>query len=409
MNQLVASRAVAGIGGGGMTTVVSIIMSDIVPLRQRGTWQGILNILYAAGSGCGAPLGGLMADQLGWRWAFIIQVPVCVLAFMSVALALHLPSKEVSDWKTKLRRIDFLGAFTLVSAVFCLIFGLDRGANQNWASAIAIVPLCISFPLFAVFIYVEFKVAHEPFAPKHIIFARGLSASFLCNFASFAAWMGMLFYLPLYYQAVDMTTASQAGLRLIPAVVASTLGSLGGGLFMQKTGKYYWLLVGSYILFTIAFIPIILSSGILANSTWGISTGLFLMALGGGTGVTCALIAVIANAKTKDQAIATACTYLFRSLGSVVGVSLSATVVQQSLKMQLRDRLKQGKDADSIERNIRQSLDYINTLPPRIQVIARECYGNAARNGYILMILIGSFSILGARMCYRQIPRHWKS
>lgn len=388
MNELIAARAFAGIGGGGMTTVVSILMSDIVPLRERGTWQGIMNIIFASGSGCGAPLGGLLADLISWRWAFLIQAPLCAVAFASVTMLLKLPSRDLAGWKAKFRRIDFVGAVALVAAVFSLIFGLDRGANGQWSNLICIVPLCLSLPLFALFIFIELRLAAEPFAPGHIIFERSLFACYLCNFFSFAGWMGILFYLPLYFQAVDRLNASQAGLRLLPGIVASVTGSLSGGLIMQKTGKYYWLTVFAYFTLTLSVIPVLLCAGLVVNSTIGISIGLSFSGLGGGIGVTTSLIALIANASTEDQAIATACSYLFRSLGSVVGLALSATVVQQSLKTQLRDRLRSGNDAALIEKHVRESLDFIKTLDPEIQRVVRECYGTAVRSGFVLMCVM---------------------
>lgn len=164
-----------------MTTVVSILMSDIVPLRERGTWQGVINIIYAAGAGCGAPLGGILADFFSWRWAFLAQAPMCALAFASVTFVLHLPKKESVSWREKLARVDFLGAFVLVSAVFTLLLGLDRGSNVSWKLPITIASLCISFPLFVLFILVEQRFAAEPFAPGRIIWDRSLVACYFCN------------------------------------------------------------------------------------------------------------------------------------------------------------------------------------------------------------------------------------
>lgn len=385
MDELIAARAFAGIGAGGMTTVVSIIMGDIVPLRERGTWQGIINIIFAIGSGSGAPLGGLLADYASWRWAFLAQAPLCGLAILGVSFILKLPRKEISDWKTKLQRIDFAGAFVLVAAVFCLIFGLDRGANEQWTNLNAIVPLCLSLPLFVLFVIVELKIALEPLAPGHIIFERSLMACYLCNFFAFAGWMGVIFYVPLFYQAVDELGASDAGLRLLPGIIASVCGSLSGGLIMQKTGRYYWLTAAAYTVLTLGIIPIILCTGLLVNSTWGISVGLAAGGFGAGIGVTTTLTALIATASSDDQAVATACSYLFRSMGSVVGLSLTATVVQQSLRTQLSKRLENGEDANTIERHVRESLRYINTLAPETQQMVRECYGRATRNGYILV------------------------
>lgn len=397
MNELIAARAFAGIGGGGMTTVVSILLSDIVPLRERGTWQGLTNVIYTIGSASGAPLGGLIADYLNWRWGFLMQVPLCALAFASVSFVLKLPSKDVSGWRAKIRRLDFLGAFALVAAVLSLIFGLDRGANKAWQSLTAILPVCLSVPLFALFILIEVKLANEPFAPKHIIFDRSLLAAYLCNFFASGGWLSTLFYLPLYYQAVDYTSASQAGLRLLPGIITGVIGSLSGGFLMQKTGKYYLLTLIGYAVFAIAFVPVILCSGTLVNSLWGISVGLFVMGLGAGVGITTTLISIIANASSQDQAVATACTYLFRSLGSVIGLSLSATIVQQSLKTLLRIRLKGNRDVDSIERHVRESLEFINTLEPNLQEIVRQCYGTAIRNGFVFMMILVVFGVISGR------------
>ena len=328
--------------------------------------------------------------------AFLAQAPMCALAILLVALVLKLPEKEVSNWKTKIRQIDFLGAFVLVTAVFFLLLGLDWGANHSWSDIVTIISLCLTFPLFLAFVFVEIKVAVAPFAPARIIFERSLIACYLCNFFSFAAWLSLLFYLPLFFQAVDGFSASQAGVRLLPGIVAGVSGSLFSGLLMQKTGKYYWLTVCAYTTLMLGVIPVLLCTGLMTNNTYGISLGLVMGGFSNGIGVTTSLIGLIANASVEDQAVATACSYLFRSLGSVVGLSLSATVVQQSLRTQLRDRLSSGKDADKIVQRVRESLDYVKTLEPHIQEIVRRCYGAATRDGFTLMLCIAFFAMLSS-------------
>lgn len=273
-----------------MTTVVSILLSDAVPLRERGKWQGYVNIIYATGAGMGAPLGGILADYIGWRWAFLFQVPLCLLAFIVVGLVLHLPAREQADWRTKLKRIDFLGALVLIGAVFTLLLALDRGSNVSWSSTITIVSISLSIPLFALFILVEMKVASEPFAPGHIIFHRTLFACYLCNFFSFSGWLAALFYIPLYFQAVDGLSATQAGVRLIPGIVFGVSGSLFGGFYMQKTGKYYWITVVAYTNLVVGMILVFLFSGLVVNSTAGIIIGMCFCGFSNGIGVTTSLI-----------------------------------------------------------------------------------------------------------------------
>jgi Major Facilitator Superfamily len=323
-------------------------------------------------------------------------VPLCLLAFLAVYYVLHLPKTEDSHWKEKLARIDFLGAFCLVIATFTLLLGLDRGSNTGWNNTITIVCISLSIPLFGLFVLVEMKWASHPFAPGHIIFERSLVASYLCNFFSLAGYMAALFYIPLFFQAVDDLSAFEAGLRMIPGIIGSVIGSVGGGLIMQKTGKYYWITVMAYFLLICGSMAVFLFSGIVVNSTVGIITGLTLCGFGGGMGVTTTLIALIANADPKDQAIATACSYLFRSLGSVIGLSISATVVQQSLRTQLRARLPDGDEADKIVERVRQSLDYINKLDPKTRDLVRACYQRATNMSFGLTVVLVSGALVSA-------------
>ena len=396
VDELIVARAITGIGGAGMNSVVSIIMSDIVTLRERGTWQGIINIIYACGSGSGAPLGGILADYIGWRWAFLAQAPLCALAIASVGVALNLPPKNFQDWRTKIRRVDFLGAFVLILAVFALLLGLDRGSNDSWSSPLAIGSLCLSFPLFFAFGFIEFRISAEPIAPKRIVFERNLIACYLCNFFAFSSWMAILFYLPLFYQTVDDLSASQAGVRLLPAVAVSGIGALSGGLIMQRTGKFYWLTVVAYTVSATATLVIMLFSGVVVQSIYAISTGLAFLGLAFGLSLTSTLIGLIANVSHEDQATATACSYLSRSLGSVVGVSLASTIVQQSLRLQLQGYLNRGKETENIVTNVRESLEYIRTLRPDLQKIVVKCYGTATRYSFIFAFCIATCAMLSS-------------
>ncbi|OJD16219.1 hypothetical protein AJ78_03599 [Emergomyces pasteurianus Ep9510] len=396
IGELIAARVLQGLGGGGMSTVVSIIMSDVVPLRDRGVWQGILNVIWATGSAVGAPLGGILADYIGWRWSFLLQGPLCLLAFISVAFTLNLPVREKSHWRQKLRRIDFLGAIILVGAVFTFLLGADRGSNVSWSIPITIVSMSLAVVLFALFLCVEVWVASEPIAPSHIIFDRSLLASYGCNFFSFAGYTGVLFYFPLYFQATDGVSATGAGLRLLPSILSGVTGSLLGGIIMKKTGKYFWLTFTAYVFLTVGVAIIFLSSGFVARSTVGIIVGITIGALGSGTGVTTTLIALIACASPQDLAVATACSYLFRSLGSVIGLSFASTIVQQSLRSGLRSALGNNKDIDKVVEGVRQSLDYINTLDPQTREIVRNCYGNATNHAFGLSIIVVFFTTLSA-------------
>lgn len=178
--------------------------------------------------------------------------------------------------------------------------------------------------------------------------------------------------------------------------MAGVSGSLFGGLLMKRTGRYYWLTVCAYTSLTLGMVPVLLCTGLVTNNTYGICIGMAICGFSNGIGVTTSLIGLIANAAQEDQAIATACSYLFRSLGSVVGVSLSATVVQQSLRTQLQEKLRSGKDAAKIVKGVRESLDYLKNLDPDTREIVRQCYGHATTAGFGLMIGIAAFAALSS-------------
>ncbi|KAF9473933.1 member of the major facilitator superfamily, partial [Pholiota conissans] len=391
MTELVASRAFAGIGGGGMQTLVSIIMSDVVPLRQRGTWQGVLNIIFATGNSVGASLGGYLADTIGWRWSFLIQVPITIVAIIAVSYSLELPKAESGDFKAKMKRIDFGGAISLVLTVFFLLFALDRGGNISWNDHYTISSLVAFGVCFIIFAFVEMELASEPFAPKRIIVNRSLIASYLVNFFGIAAAFTQLFHLSLYFQAVMGQSASKASLWLIIGVIGGLTGSLMGGLIMQATGKYYVLTLLGYVALFIGTVTVTLTSGITVTSAIGIAIG----NVGNGGGITTSLISLIANAGHADQAIATAVSYLFRSLGSVVGLSVGSTLVQGTLRSALLRRLS-GADVDEIVRKVRESLKYIDTLDPLTQLAVRASYNDAIHVTFWFSVAMAACGLLAS-------------
>ncbi|KAJ6500918.1 MFS general substrate transporter [Mycena sanguinolenta] len=375
--ELIFARGLTGIGGGGMSTVASIIMSDIVPLRSRGTWQGILNIIYATGSASGAPLGGFLSDTIGWRWGFRIQVPGIIIAFITVSFALHLPQTETSDLKAKLKRVDFSGALSLVFCVFFLLFGLDRGGNIAWNDKYTIAALSV-FALFLVlFVLLELVWAAEPFAPKRIIAHRSLIGAYMVNLFALMGGFSMIFHISLFYQAVLGKSPSEVGFWLMPSVFSGVIGSLAGGLAIQATGRYYWITVYAYVGMVLGMLGTVLEAGVIATSAVGVALGSFVTAVGNGTGVTTSLIALISNAGPADQAMATAVSYLFRSLGSVVGLSVGSTLLQLSLRTSLRRLLTGDVDVDEIVRRVRESLTYIDELDSATAAIVRLAYSDA--------------------------------
>jgi hypothetical protein len=206
--------------------------------------------------------------------SFLLQVPATIIAITTVAFALQLPKASDEDVWAKFKRVDFLGALTLVSSTFCLLFGLDRGGNISWSDNVTIGSLIAFAVLFILFCTVEMLLAKEPFAPRRIIINRTLFASYLVNFFGMGTAMTMFFHISLYFQAVLAKTAMQAGLWLLPSIAAPVCGSLCVGLIMQATGKFYWVTVVGYCALLAGTIVVTLNTGILACSLAGIITGM---------------------------------------------------------------------------------------------------------------------------------------
>ncbi|GAV99646.1 MFS general substrate transporter [Lentinula edodes] len=362
-NELKQLSKVSWIATGYMLTLTSFQplygkLSDIFGLDlgtsfgwNWGWWNvhgGVINIVFASGSSVGAPLGGFLADTIGWR---------CDIGAI-----------EKTDFRAKIKRVDFAGAASLVTCIFFLLFGLDNGGNVSWTDRATVGSLLASTVLFILFGAIEMEWAKEPFAPKRIVLNRSLIASYLVNFFSIASNLSMLFHVSLYLQAVEGLSPSRVGFWLVPGIIGGVTGSLGSGLIMKATGKYYWLTVLEYILLVGGSITIVLSAGVAIHSAIVISIGLVVSGLGNGGGITTSLISLISNAGQKDQAIATAVSYLFRSLGSVVGLSVGSTILQDVLRSILQQRLT-GQDINEIVRRVRESLDYLNELDQSTRTI----------------------------------------
>ena len=193
-------------------------------------------------------------------------MPALVLAILTVSITLKIAHKDNSDFSAKIKRVDFTGALFLVIAVFTLLYGLDRGGNVSWNDPLTISALVGSAIMWILFEVVEVYLAKEPFAPSRIVANPSLIASNLCNFLVTAIGICVTFHLALYVQAAAGKNASEAGIALIPSVIAAVIGSLSCGIIMQKTGKYYWLTVLCFIFQAIGSTIIALSTGAILES-----------------------------------------------------------------------------------------------------------------------------------------------
>ncbi|TFK99106.1 vacuolar amino acid permease [Pterulicium gracile] len=404
MEALIAARALAGMGGGGSATVSSVAVTDLIPLKQRGLYQGLANILFGLGAGVGGPLGGWINDALGWRYAFLLQAPILLFSITLVALKVNirLPAEvENRSFRERLRRIDLLGSLTLVGTVGSLLLGFSLKSTEElpWSHPVVWGLLSASVVWGALFILVEHKYAAYPVMPLRLMRRNPLFVSLANLFASMAAFSMLtcnslslqLYHVPMYFSAVRLQSATNSGLHLLPHSVYADecvqTGSVFAGWLMRRTGKLHTLTVISAGLSILANVLI---------SFWNERTGWFHLwfdivpqAFGMASLITTTLIAMIASVRKDDMAVATGITYLFRTTGQVLGVSLGGAVLQSVLLQNLRARIT-GPGAAEVRRSwlFCESLDEHSTsiipdLEPALGGAAVDSYAGALRVVFI--------------------------
>ncbi|KAG8862634.1 hypothetical protein FRB96_001193 [Tulasnella sp. 330] len=394
METLIAARAIAGMGGGGIMTVSSVTVTDLIPLKRRGIYQGLANVLFGLGAGLGGPLGGFINDRFGWRWAFLIQAPILATSFLLVLffVDIKLPA-QAQTTREKLARIDYLGSLTLVLGVGCSLLAVTLKGSEElpWNSPLILGLLFLGLTSCCAFVGVEGFVSKHPIMPLRLLKQRTPLAVALVNFCTSVVAFSALYNVPLWYQTVRLENAETAGLHLLPNAVALAAGSLASGFYMRFTGTFYYFILACSLL-------IVLSNAMLASWTessstlhlWGdiVPTG-----FGNSAVITSTLIAIIASVDREDLAVATGVTYLFRTTGQVIGVSLSGALLQSLLVKNLRERITGPGAADTIQ-SIRRSITIIPHLDPQTRRAAIESYANSLRAVYFAQMCFAIISFL---------------
>jgi MFS family permease len=216
--QLIVFRAFTGVGGGGLMTVAQMIVSDVVPLRERGKYQGILGAVVALANGIGPVIGGALSSisDDSWRWIFRLNLPLTALTTLCVLFFMPL-RKVTGDWKLKLKAIDFVGASLALAGTAVLLLGLTWGGGEYpWDSAHVIATLVIGFAVCVVFMLWQWKGARYPLVPMHIFKSRIVNGACLTMFINGWNFLVQVYYIPTFYQLVFNYSTVKSGAMLLP-------------------------------------------------------------------------------------------------------------------------------------------------------------------------------------------------
>ncbi|KAI0430267.1 major facilitator superfamily domain-containing protein [Xylaria sp. FL1042] len=345
---MILGRLIAGIGGGGLMSIPTFLASDLIPLRKRGMVGGIANIWY----GCGTMAGA--------RLVFLIQVPRSVISTIVVYFLVKVAPKQ-SD-KSYLKRIDFGGVFLTSSFLALLVLGLSSGGNVvPWAHPLPPTAILLSIGVFVALFRWE-KTASQPIIPVKLLYNRTVLTSCLASIFCSAIALTSVFYIPLYPH-VRGDSATAAGLNILPVSFGTSTGALITGYLMKKTGKY----VGLVKICVLALIFGISMFTLQDENTSGWLTSIAFLIVGGGYtavfGIT--QVACLAAVDHTQQAVVTSCTYLARSLGGTVRITIASVIYQSILKSGLWERFGDGPNARERIQRILDAMTELSNLPTR--------------------------------------------
>lgn len=378
-------RFLAGSGGGGLSVTSAVITSDLFSLKQRGLVGGVQTGLWAVGGALGGPIGGLISDTLGWRAAFLVQVPLLVLALVSGLthinyhpIAADSAAGPTATAREKLARIDFWGCGTLFLTFgsFLLSLSLRNNSNLPWSNPWVITTTAAAPVFLAAFAYVEARVAVEPILPFRLIARRTpLFGNLLTIFVAVANF-GLMYSFPLFFLAVEGKTSREAGAHLLPNSVGHVTGGLLAGLVLFKTGLYR---VPASIVGVLIFVgPVLISRLTPASPQWLQWLAVLPQGIGQGYVLNSGFVALQANCARAEIPQIVGVQWLFRSTGQVVGVATTSAILQAVLTSALRARIT-GPDAAHLIERIRSDTGAIAGLPEGVQELARESYAVAIR------------------------------
>ncbi|THH00042.1 hypothetical protein EW026_g2413 [Hermanssonia centrifuga] len=238
MNMLIAARTVQGLGGGGILNLSEIITSDLVPLAERGMYQGMIGLAWAFASAIGPPIGGAFAQKASWRWLFYMNLPLTGIAFGLVWIFLRVRTPEGSI-KGKLARVDWLGNFIVIAGATLAIVGLTFGGIRfPWSSAQVLAPLIIGLALIGLFIWYEAKIPAEPSIPWEVLSNRTSVGGYIGTLIHGLVSIAVVYYLPIYFQAALGKSPIISGVDILPTAMFISAGALVAGATTQILNKY---------------------------------------------------------------------------------------------------------------------------------------------------------------------------
>jgi EmrB/QacA subfamily drug resistance transporter len=396
MGFLIGARAVQGVGVGGLTALVQIVIATIVSPRERGRYFGYLGAVFAIATVSGPLIGGLIVDTswLGWRWTFFVGVPFAALAFVVLQKTLHLPTvrRQVS--------IDYLGAALVASGVSVLLVWVSlAGTRFPWQSATTAWMLGLGFALLLAFVYVETRVA-EPIIPLRLFRDRTTSLAVFASVMVGVSMFGATVFLSQYFQLARGMSPTRAGLMSLAMVGGLLVSSIVTGRLIARTGTWKRYIVGGAVLMVTGLA--LLST---IDGTIGLfEVGAFMAVLGIGIGaVNQNLVLVVQNnAAQADMGAASSLAAFFRTMGGSVGVSAMGTALGHKVSAGVTSGLAARGITPTAE-GTGTSVPDLASLPAPVREVFQTAFADATGHIFLLATPFALLALVAVLMI-REVP-----
>ncbi|KAI0637536.1 iron permease [Trametes polyzona] len=333
MDMLIAARVIQGIGGGSIINMAEIITSDLVPLAERGIYQGMIVLVWALAAGVGPVIGASLAQKASWRWIFYLNLPLTGIAFVLVMVFLRVRSPAGSVWE-KLARVDWIGNILMAAGTTLALLGLTWGGiHYPWDSAHVLVPLVLGLFLMGLFFVYEITIPAEPTLPLEVIANRTSASAYFATFIHGITSISAIYYLPVYFQACLGASPLRSSVQTLPTALVIAPFALLCGLTVKMTNKYRPVNVVGWVISIVGFGLLCLLRADSSTAQWvGFQ---FLMSVGTGIIYASTIFAILAPLPISRNASALAFYTFCRTFAQTWGITISGTILQNQLNNRL--------------------------------------------------------------------------